>query len=72
MAKNNKNIECLRRLINEAEAFLKEGKPLLKKLENGEEVEIPSPISPHQKRQQFFDEVLSSNRRVKKNEILGL
>ena len=70
MAKHNKEIDRLRRLVNEGEAFVKEGKSLLLRLEAGEAVQSPSPTSnKKQKRKALIKNLLNTNKRVKKKDI---
>lgn len=73
MAKHNKEIDRLRRLVNEGEAFVKEGRSLLLRLEAGEAVESPSPTSnKKQKRKALINKLLNTNKRVKKKDIQAI
>ena len=73
MAKHNKEIDRLRRLVNEGEAFVREGRLLLLRLEAGEAVESPSPTSnKKQKRKALIKDLLNSNKRVKKKDIQAI
>lgn len=66
------DIERLRRLIDEGEAFVKKAKAHLKKLEEGEGENHPLTSSKKQKREALIKELLETGRRVKKKDIQDL